>query len=146
MYITVFDTFCEVYKSAGLIVPLSTAFWMQIILTFESNTALVYLSYDTGCTCFLPRALPHIQPPSFQIDSMLCYGTSAVFIKTNTMCIGAPIILGRCPSLSAHESESMLRTYLVCREKQERQRERERKKQTTRGSSTQCTITSTPEL
>jgi hypothetical protein len=26
----------------------------------------------------------------------------------------APIFLGRCPSLSAHESESMLRTYLVC--------------------------------
>jgi hypothetical protein len=36
---------------------------------------------------------------------------------------GAPIILGRCPSLSAHESESMLRTYLVCREKQERERQ-----------------------
>jgi hypothetical protein len=32
--------------------------------------------------------------------------------------IGAPIILGRCPSLSAHKCESMLRTYLVCREKQ----------------------------
>jgi hypothetical protein len=32
--------------------------------------------------------------------------------------IGSPIFLGRCPSLSAHESESMLRTYLVCREKQ----------------------------
>jgi hypothetical protein len=31
---------------------------------------------------------------------------------------GAPIVLGRCPSPSAHESESMLRTYLVCREKQ----------------------------
>jgi hypothetical protein len=31
---------------------------------------------------------------------------------------GAPIILGRWPSLSAHESESLLRTYLVCREKQ----------------------------
>jgi hypothetical protein len=40
--------------------------------------------------------------------------------------IGAPIILGLCPSLSAHESESMLLTYLVCREKQERERERER--------------------
>jgi hypothetical protein len=26
----------------------------------------------------------------------------------------APIFLGRCPSLSAHESESMLRTYLFC--------------------------------
>jgi hypothetical protein len=33
--------------------------------------------------------------------------------------IGAPIILGRCPSLSAHESGSMLRTYLVYRDKQE---------------------------
>jgi hypothetical protein len=31
---------------------------------------------------------------------------------------GAPITVGRCPSLAAHESESMLRTYLVCREKQ----------------------------
>jgi hypothetical protein len=40
--------------------------------------------------------------------------------------IGAPIFFGRCPSLSAHESESMLRTYLVFREKQERERERER--------------------
>jgi hypothetical protein len=37
--------------------------------------------------------------------------------------IGAPIILGRCPLLPEHESESMLRTYsyLVCREKQERE-------------------------
>jgi hypothetical protein len=39
------------------------------------------------------------------------------------VCIGAPIIFGLCPSLLAHESESMLRTYLVCREKQERERE-----------------------
>jgi hypothetical protein len=39
---------------------------------------------------------------------------------------GSPIKLGRCPSLSAHESESMLRTHLVCRDKQERERERER--------------------
>jgi hypothetical protein len=36
--------------------------------------------------------------------------------------IGAPIILGRLPSLPAHESESMLRTYLVYREKQKRER------------------------
>jgi hypothetical protein len=27
-----------------------------------------------------------------------------------------PILFGRCPSLSAHESESILRTYVVCRE------------------------------
>jgi hypothetical protein len=33
--------------------------------------------------------------------------------------IGVPIILGQCPSLSEHESESMLRN----REKQERERE-----------------------
>jgi hypothetical protein len=44
------------------------------------------------------------------------------------ICIGAPIILGRCPSLSAHESESMLRTYLVYREKRERERERARER------------------
>jgi hypothetical protein len=37
-------------------------------------------------------------------------------------------MLGRCPSLSAHDSESVLRTYLVCREKQERGRERETSK------------------
>jgi hypothetical protein len=49
--------------------------------------------------------------------------------------IGSPIILGRYPSLSAHESESMLRTYLVCREKQEKEKE----KQTARGKSTQYT-------
>jgi hypothetical protein len=42
--------------------------------------------------------------------------------------IRTPIILGRCPSLSAQESESMLRTYLVCREKRERERERETSK------------------
>jgi hypothetical protein len=67
--------------------------------------------------------------------------------------IGEPIIIGRCASLSEHESQSMLRTYLVCREKQEREREkaRERNKQTARGISTQCTnnsnpITSTSEL
>jgi hypothetical protein len=40
-------------------------------------------------------------------------------------CIGTPIILGRCPSLSAHESESVLRTYLVCREKREKEREKQ---------------------
>jgi hypothetical protein len=67
--------------------------------------------------------------------------------------IVAPIIFGQCPSLSAYESESTLRTYLICREKQEREREREREreKQTARGRSTQCTnnsdhITSTSEL
>jgi hypothetical protein len=27
-----------------------------------------------------------------------------------------PILFGQCPSLSAHESESMLRTYFVCRD------------------------------
>jgi hypothetical protein len=36
------------------------------------------------------------------------------------------MILGRRPTLLAYESESMLRTYLVCREKQEREREREK--------------------
>jgi hypothetical protein len=36
--------------------------------------------------------------------------------------IGAPIIFGWCPSLSAHESESILRTCLVCREKRDRER------------------------
>jgi hypothetical protein len=45
--------------------------------------------------------------------------------------IGPPIILGRRPSLSAHGSESTLRTSLVCRKKQggggERERERESK-------------------
>jgi hypothetical protein len=58
--------------------------------------------------------------------------------------IGAPIILGRCPSLSAHENESMLRTYLVCREKQDTERERERNKQTTYGRRTQYTNNSDP--
>jgi hypothetical protein len=44
----------------------------------------------------------------------------------NSCSTGVPIILGRCPSLSAHESEFMLRTFLVCRKKQDRKRERER--------------------
>jgi hypothetical protein len=56
-------------------------------------------------------------------------------------CISALIFFGRCSSLPPHESESMLRTYLVCREKQANARER----------STQCTdssdpVTSTSEL
>jgi hypothetical protein len=34
------------------------------------------------------------------------------------MCIGAPIFLGRYPSLSAHENGPMIRTYLVCRERE----------------------------
>jgi hypothetical protein len=46
----------------------------------------------------------------------------------------APIFLGRCPSLSAHESESMLRTYLVCRENIRRLAAG---KQLARGNSTQ---------
>jgi hypothetical protein len=54
--------------------------------------------------------------------------------------IGSPIILDRCPS----ENESMLQTYLVCREKQEREGERERDKQTARGRSTQYTNNSNP--
>jgi hypothetical protein len=54
--------------------------------------------------------------------------------------IGAPIIFCRRPSLPEHESESMLRTYLVCRQKQ-----------IIRGRSAQCInnsdlITSTSEL
>jgi hypothetical protein len=42
-----------------------------------------------------------------------------------SMGVGAPIILCLCPSLSAHENESMLRTYLVCREKRERERDKQ---------------------
>jgi hypothetical protein len=48
----------------------------------------------------------------------------SVYITTLVRCIGEPIIFGRCPSLSAHESEAMLRTYLVSRKKQEREREK----------------------
>jgi hypothetical protein len=54
--------------------------------------------------------------------------------------IGAPIIVGRCPSLSAHESESMLRTYLVCREKQERERESERERKQANGTREKHTV------
>jgi hypothetical protein len=43
--------------------------------------------------------------------------------RENQTDIDAPIILGRCPSLSTHESESMLRTYLVCRKKQKREKQ-----------------------
>jgi hypothetical protein len=41
--------------------------------------------------------------------------------------IGAPIFLSRCPSVSAHEIESMLRTYLVCRGKKEKEREKSKR-------------------
>jgi hypothetical protein len=71
--------------------------------------------------------------------------SAAILVKG----IGAPIIFGRCPSLSAHERESMLRTYLACREKLERERGRETSKRHVRKA--QCTnnsdpITSTSEL
>jgi hypothetical protein len=100
--------------------------------------------YQTGpkirgvLTCGLPNPCPKCISECCTFESLQ---------PTYPACIGAPIILCRWPSLSAHESESMLRTYLVCREKQER----ERSKQTARGRSTQCTnnndpITSTSEL
>jgi hypothetical protein len=57
----------------------------------------------------------------------ILYGVHQKELIMQPQSIGAPIILGRCPSLSAHESESMLRTYLVFRAKQESERERERK-------------------
>jgi hypothetical protein len=50
-------------------------------------------------------------------------GTSVRVPLRTWICIAPPIILGRRPSPSAHESESMLRTYLVYRGKQERERE-----------------------
>jgi hypothetical protein len=53
--------------------------------------------------------------------------------------IGALIIFGRWPSMSAHENESMLRTYLVCRESE---RERETSKRDV--GETQCTNSSDP--
>jgi hypothetical protein len=89
-------------------------------------------------SCFLIRL------GSFRYECKVKGETVPFFLS-----IGAPIILGRCPSLSAHESESMLRTYLVRREKQERERERD--KRTARGRSIQCTnnsgpVISTPEL
>jgi hypothetical protein len=60
--------------------------------------------------------------------------------------IGAPIVLGRHPTLSAHESESVTNLSRL-----QRERERERNKQAARGRSTQYTnnsdpITSTSEL
>jgi hypothetical protein len=62
------------------------------------------------------------------------------FITVRARYRGEAIILGRCPSLSAHESESMLRAYLVCRE---------REKQANGTWKKQCTNNSdpvTPEL
>jgi hypothetical protein len=43
---------------------------------------------------------------------------ASVDVVVRTESVGSPIILGRCPSLSAHESESMLRTYHVWRERE----------------------------
>jgi hypothetical protein len=51
--------------------------------------------------------------------------TTSLGFKIAKEYTGAPIIFGRCPSMSANESEPMLRTYLVCREKQEREREKQ---------------------
>jgi hypothetical protein len=54
----------------------------------------------------------------------MCYCTAKQNVRAQVEihadCIGAPIILGQCTSLSAHESESMLRTYLVRRETSKR--------------------------
>jgi hypothetical protein len=52
---------------------------------------------------------------------------SIVMVKEGEGSIGAPIILGRCPSLSAHESESMLRT-LSRLQRETRERERQTSK------------------
>jgi hypothetical protein len=59
--------------------------------------------------------------PSVTADSCVHHGSQLVISRMRR--IGAPIIFG--PSLSALERESMLRTYLVCRENQEGKRERE---------------------
>jgi hypothetical protein len=71
-----------------------------------------------------------------------CYVQQAPDSHGGSRELCAPIILGRCPSLSAHESESMLRNYLICKEKQERKRERN--KQTARGRSTRFSNNSDP--
>jgi hypothetical protein len=78
-----------------------------------------------------PRAIIPLTSPHAQLSGQFCtiactYCTQghACFLSS-LRSIGLPIILGRCPSLSAHYSESMLRIYLICKEKQERERERE---------------------
>jgi hypothetical protein len=79
------------------------------------------------CTVRMWKALPTFRRKMLSPSSRLI-GMAWVFIcamKTRVGCTDTPIIVGRCPSLSAHESESMLRTYLVCRE---RWRERETSK------------------
>jgi hypothetical protein len=63
-----------------------------------------------------------------------CFSNDSSFKLATALHTGALIILGRCPSLSAHESESMLRTYLVA----------ERNKQMVHGRSTQYTNISDP--
>jgi hypothetical protein len=71
--------------------------------------------------------------PSFWKDTIFHTHAPTVFILLGItyiykawLSIHAPMILSWCPSLSAHESESMLRTDLVCREKQEKERDRQK--------------------
>jgi hypothetical protein len=59
-------------------------------------------------------------------------------------CSEARRSIGRCPSLSAHESESMLHERVSSAKRNKGEREREREKQTARGRSTQCTDNSDP--
>jgi hypothetical protein len=66
----------------------------------------VYFHCDENVLMFIPRhARCHLSRATWN---------QALRERQNAICIGAPITLGRCPSLSEHESESMLRTHLVC--------------------------------
>jgi hypothetical protein len=66
-----------------------------------------------------------------QREGMACIDVQEDYLKNDTEgreVTGASIILGWCPSLLTYESESMLRTYVVCREKQQREREKTSKR------------------
>jgi hypothetical protein len=71
-------------------------------------------SSDLSRSCIIT----YVRLTWYVLSSMDWHKTCILYTQKNVICIGAPIIFGRRPSLSAHESGSMLRTYLVCREKQ----------------------------
>jgi hypothetical protein len=127
-----------------LIVPSSS---QQIPLVGPTNVTQVEVNYschsssrsfiDTHISCIeWGSAFLFIRSLVFDVcnrNSLPLHLPSPPPRSANTGIIGAPIILGRCPTLSAQESESMLQW----------EREREWNMKTARGS-TQCTNNSDP--
>jgi hypothetical protein len=91
-------------NSSGMIrlVPLPSNNWGLRVKVIPSSLPWLVVAYPyEGNGTVVPTTTPWRPMGEFMYKSTF---------------IGAQILFGRCPSLSAHESESMLRTYVVCRQ------------------------------